>query len=398
MLLSGFILGLATASATLADEPESGTALPHPQKNTYSVESWWQGSRSPFSADIDRNGSVTLRVRHKNASEVKVHIGEWNVSTYPLHKTTADTWETILTGLPAGMHTYWFEIDGIRTIDVYNPVLKVGTQVYGSVIEIPATPLRPDQYHPETPSGADHIHTFYSEKLGQRRSFWVHTPPDYGEVPGKQYPVLYLRHGGGDHAHSWTDDGRAGIILDNLIAQKRAESMIIVMPECLTDGSWAGGSDGVGMQLLETELFSEIMPFMQKHYAVADDRLSTAIAGLSMGGGQAFLMGLRHPDRFAWIAEFSSGLLSAVEFDLNDRVPGIFEHSSEINHQLELLYLACGRDDPRYSGHLEFAEKLRSAGFVFTFHSMSGAHEWAVWRSELENILQQLFKKPLPSE
>ena len=298
-------------------------------ENTYSVASWWKGSRSPFSPEIHTDGSVTFRVRNQQAKSIKLQLGENKVETYALSKISPEVWETTVRDINSGIYSYWFEIDGVRTPDIHNPSIKIGTQIYGSVLEIPAEPARFDQYDPELPAGSDHIHYFYSEKLGGRRSFYVHTPPGYDETV-QAYPVLYLRHGGGDHAHSWLDDGKAGILLDNLVGNHSAVPMIIVMPECLTDGSWAGGSDIEGMQILENELLRVIMPTVRKHYRIATGKSSTAIAGLSMGGGQALLMGLKHPHQFGWIAAFSSGLLSAVEFNIEDRIPDLLEHANSI--------------------------------------------------------------------
>jgi len=363
------------------------------KKNTYSVRDWWNGSRIPFSPEIHKNGSVTFRLKTTGGKQVYLLIGDWQSERFTMNQTEHDLWELTVPNLLPGIYTYLFEVDGNHYPDLRNPSVKVGTEIYGSVLEIRGANDSKESWNPNGEYGIDHIHRFYSPSLKQFRNYIVHTPPGYNtSKKNTAYPVLYLRHGGGDHSHSWMDDGRAGIILDNLISSGTATPMIIVMPECLTDGSWAGGSDPEGIHLLEKELFEIIMPDVESVYQPLTGSAHTAIAGLSMGGGQSFLIGFNHPDRFGWIGEFSSGLLSAVEFDIEDRIPGFSQKIPDYNEALKLVYLACGKDDPRYFGHLEFERKLYSLGLHHQFHEQPGGHEWNVWRSELSNFLKLIFK------
>lgn len=360
-----------------------------PTTNTYTVKNWWKGDRSPFSPVVHEDSTVTFRVKAPHAHRIELLLGEWQTEHYDLAKGENNIWSVKTDPLAPGIYSYNFKIDGVITLDRHNPQSKIGTLVYGSVLEIPGNPARFDEFQ-VVPSGVDHIHSFYSTRLQCKRSFYVHTPPNYKEME-ESYPVLYLRHGGGDKASSWLQDGHAGIILDNLIAKEKAKSMIIVMPDSLTDGSWAGGSDPEGMAILEEELFQVIMPLIEKEYRVKTTPENTAIAGLSMGGGQAVLIGLKHPNQFNWIGEFSSGLMSAVEFNIESRIPGVLGRADTLNDSLDLIYLACGTEDPRYQGHVEFANLLSNRGFDITFHDMPGGHEWNVWRHELKNFLQRLF-------
>jgi enterochelin esterase family protein len=221
----------------------------------------------------------------------------------------------------------------------------------------------------------------------------VYTPPQYDRRPGERFPVLYLRHGGGDNESSWTQPaGRADVILENLLAEKKAVPMLVVMPNGLIDGTWASGSTKEGMEKLEYELTNEVMPLVEKTFRTKNDRLSRAIAGLSMGGGQAYVMGLRNIGRFAWIGEFSSGLLSDTGFDINERAPGVFSDSVKINKELRLLWIGCGKDDPRSPGHSKLADDLSQKGIHHVVYNVPGGHEWPVWRRELERFMQYLFK------
>lgn len=166
--------------------------------------------------------------------------------------------------------------------------------------------------------------------------------------------------------------------------------MIIVMTNGMTDGSWAGGSSPEGMALLEDELLTDVIPLVEKSFHVIKNKENRAIAGLSMGGGQAFIMGLKNLDKFSWIGEFSSGLLSDYEFDLEKRIPGI-SNAEVVNSHLKLLWISCGTLDPRYNGHLNLVESLKKRGIKNEFTKFIGGHEWKVWRHSLYEFLQKIF-------
>ena len=218
----------------------------------------------------------------------------------------------------------------------------------------------------------------------------VYVPAVYFEQPKRSFPVLYLRHGGGDHERSWWESAHADAILDHALAAG-AEPMLVVMTNGLTDGSWAGGSTPEGMALLEQELLSDVIPLVEKRYRVRKDRLSRAIAGLSMGGGQAFVIGLRNLDKFAWVGEFSAGLLSDTELDLGPY--GVPMDASAINGSLRLLWVSCGTEDERWEGHQAFSAKLDSLGIRHVFDSAPYAHQWQFWREQLYAFASRIFKK-----
>lgn len=163
--------------------------------------------------------------------------------------------------------------------------------------------------------------------------------------------------------------------------------MLIVM----TDGSWAGGSTEQALAALGEELLADVIPLIEKSYRVLPGRENRAISGLSMGGGQSFIIGLRNLDQFAWIGEFSAGLLAGVEFDLDKELPGILKDAS-LNQKLRLFWIGCGTDDPRFNGHLDLVEKLKSRGINHVFRTTPGGHEWKVWRHQLADVLPELFR------
>jgi enterochelin esterase-like enzyme len=169
--------------------------------------------------------------------------------------------------------------------------------------------------------------------------------------------------------------------------------MLIVMPNGDTDGSWAGGSSPEGIEMLSQELLSDIIPMIDRTYRVARGRENRAITGLSMGGGQAFTIGLKHLDLFAWVGEFSSGLVSDKDFRLEQHVPGFLDHPDDVNRKLKLLFLSCGTEDPRYPGQLDLADNLKLHNIRYVWYPSPGVHEWKVWRHALAEFAQKVFQE-----
>jgi enterochelin esterase family protein len=282
-------------------------------------------------------------------------------------------------------------MDGTRMLDMANPILKNGRAPDASVVEVPGTPPRFDQLQ-DVPHGTIHIHTYTSTPLKRIRKLYVYVPPQYDSEPGRKFPVLYLRHGSGDNEANWSEDGRAGVILENLLAQRKAVPMLIVMPNGDTDGTWAGGSSPEAMELLGKELMGDIIPLIEKKYRVRPGRENRAVTGLSMGGGQAFTIGLKHMESFAWVGQFSSGLVSDADFDLAKHLPGFLDDSAGVNRKLKLLFLSCGEGDPRYAGQLNLVDLLKKHNIRCQWFSTPGVHEWKVWRHSIAEFMQKAFQ------
>jgi enterochelin esterase-like enzyme len=359
--------------------------------NTYSVASWWAPAAPAFSPVVNQDHSITFRVRAKQATSVELLFGEWFVKPVDMVKDTSGTWSMTIAPVEPGIYCYVFSVDGIQTLDMNNPVVKTGTQVYQSIVQVPGTPARFDELR-DVPHGTLVNQRFYSMSLKKTRNVTIYLPHGYYTNPKRNYPLLVLRHGSGDDETSWTQKaGSADVILENLIAEHKAVPMIVVMPNGLTDGSWAGGSSPEAMRVLEEEMLHDILPMVESNYRIASGRNNRAIAGLSMGGGQAFVMGLRNLDKFAWIGEFSSGLLSDVHFKIDETLPNVMS-ANTMNSRLKLLWLACGTDDPRYPGQLILTNLLNRKGITNEFHETAGGHEWKVWRVELNGFMQKIFK------
>lgn len=356
----------------------------------FSTEGWWSPETQKYSPVVATDGHITFRTPAPNAREVKLVFGEWDIEPVDMHRNAEGDWETTVEPMAPGVYEYKFEIDGVKVLDYKNPAVKAGTEVYGSIVEVCASEPRFDQYV-HAGSEVDVI-SYISTPLAQRRKVYVYVPAVYYENPAVRLPVLYLRHGGGDDESSWVRSASADAIMDNLIAEGKAVPMIVVMTNGLTDGSWAGGSNVEGMRALEEELLQDVMPLIERRYRVLPGRKSRAIAGLSMGGGQAFVIGMRHLELFSAIGEFSSGLLSDSSWDYSAYGVASIDDAARVNAMLDLLWISCGTKDTRREGHKEFCQRLDSKGLSYVFHHGEYGHEWQFWREQLRDFAMSLFR------
>lgn len=383
------LLLLASVAAVLVH----GQETPQPRRNTYRSGGGASGAARLVSPEIHGDRKVTFRVRAPKATEVALQLGAVDPKPVPFSKGENGVWSITVGPLEPDIYTYTFLIDGARALDVANPNLKTGAAALdASVLEIPGSGGPRFDEVQNVPHGAIQIRSYFSTPMKKIRGVYIYTPPEYDTNPTRKFPVLYLRHGGGDTESNWSTDGRAGVILDNLLAQGKAKPMLIVMTNGMTDGSWAGGSSAQGMEMLSQELFADVIPLVERNYRVLGNRENRAITGLSMGGGQAFTIGLRRLDAFAWVGEFSSGLVSEVGFDVEKQVPGLLKDPEAVNRKLKLFWLSCGTEDPRFPGQLDLSDLFKKHGIRHEFHSTPGAHEWKVWRHLLAEFLPRLFQ------
>jgi len=298
-------------------------------KNTYHSSGGASAQQRLISPEVHPDGAITFRLRAPQASQVSLSFA----GAKPMTKDANGVWSATVGPVPPEIYQYNFVVDGVRILDPGNPHLKNGRALDASIVEVPGSPPRFDEVQ-NVPHGALQIRMYHSTPLKKTRQLYVYTPPQYDTEPGRRFPVLYLRHGSGDTEENWSDTGRAGVILDNLVAQRKAVPMIVVMPNGDTDGTWAGGSSPAGIEILGQELLTDIIPMIDKTYRVSPGRENRAITGLSMGGGQAFTIGLKHLDQFAWVGEFSSGLVSDTDFRLDQHLPGFLDRPDDVNRKL----------------------------------------------------------------
>jgi enterochelin esterase-like enzyme len=250
------------------------------------------------------------------------------------------------------------------------------------------------------PHGTVRAQAYKSKSLGTDRKVIVYTPPGY-EKSSDRYPVLYLLHGGGGSIEtSWTDHGKAHVILDNLIADGKLKPLIVVMPYgyAFARASGAGRADAAENKQqrkgFERDLIEDVIPMVDATFRVHGDREHRAIAGLSLGGGQSLAIGLSRTDLFSRVAGFSS----AIGAGNNPETGGVdFEKvladSALINSRLKLLWVGCGTEDTLFESNAAFADLLSKHKIEHTFRVTGGAHNYAVWQRYLNEVAPLLFQE-----
>lgn len=376
--VSAALLCAALPCALLAQAP-----APQRPVNTYRYPRTDPNGLQRF-PQIHPDQTVTFRLTAPNAREVSLLLS----GVHPMTRDGMGNWSVTIGPLVPEIYEYSFVVDGAKVLDAPHRDVKMG-DFAASLIDIPASPPRFDQVR-NVPHGALNLLQYMSSPFNKVRNLYVYLPPQYDAEPKRKFPVLYLRHGNGDYETAWPFQGQAGVILENLIAEGKAVPMVIVMPYGESNATGGGTPDGI--DALYRELRDDIMPLVEGRFRVLKGRDSRAIAGLSMGGGQAFTMGLKHLDQFAWIGEFSSGLLSDVDFRIETYLPEFASDAQRVNSQLRLLFLSCGTEDPRYAGHLDLVGALTQRNIRHVWYSTAGAHEFKVWRHSLNDFLPRLFQ------
>src|SRR5579885_333500 len=227
------------------------------------------------SPEVKPDRTVIFRLSAPKAAAVQVR-GEWG-APQAMTKDDNGVWTVTVGPLEPDQYSYTFNVDGATVVDPRNTRLKIGRGSMSNLVEVPGNAV---QDLKAVPHGTLHTHHYESQALnGKSRRLTIYTPPGYETAGTQRYPVLYLLHGAGDDDRGWTDVGLAHRILDNLLAEKKAVPMLVVMP----DGH-AATSGGNNTQAFEAGLLKEIIPLVEKTYRVKPEATSRAIVGLSMGG------------------------------------------------------------------------------------------------------------------
>jgi len=342
---------------------------------------------------VNSEGRVRAQIKAPGATKVQLDI---SAVKYDLKKDTAGVWTGESAPQDEGFHYYQLWIDGAAVPDP-GSLYFYGASRWGSGIEIPAKDQ--DFYAMKNvPHGQVREIPYFSKSNNSMRRCFVYTPPGYDGDSNKRYPVLYLQHGGGEDETGWASQGRANLIMDNLIAEGKTVPFIIVMD----NGTWRmqgpprgerpagewppkGWADGFTKTLLE-----EIIPMIDTNFRTLANQQNRAMAGLSMGGMQTRVITLANPDVFSHVGMFSGGSISVEDVD---KAPGFKEKN-------KLVFISYGSrelDNPRRENSgdpKENTEKLKQAGMNTHFYvSPQTAHEWQSWRRSLDQFAPLLFKK-----
>jgi len=257
------------------------------------------------------------------------------------------------------------------------------------MFEIPGSPPLVTE-HQQVPHGTLHHHTYKSTVTSGDRKLVVYTPPGYEADSDRTYPVVYLLHGFGDDQTAWTEVGRAHYIADNLIASKKIQPLVIVMPyghpEPLPYGQRDPEYGPKNDDAMERDILQNVKQLVAKTYRVSEKPNQSAIVGLSMGGGHSLRIGLRNPEHFSWIGAFSAAAPAATT------VESTFPELASGKAEFKKIWIACGEDDFLLERNQSFTAKLTELGVTHEYLETEGSHNWDVWRDYLPQFLQLIFK------
>lgn len=302
-----------------------------------------------------------------------------------MEKDENGLWSITLGPAEPDIYEYNFVVDGLQIADPSNSWLKVWLGMAKSLVEVPGDE---QMFYKEqqVPHGTMHVHRYRSKSLGVTRGLYVYTPPGYETNRQTKYPVLYLLHGLGDTEDAWTVVGRANVIADNMLAKKKAGPLVIVMPYGHTPSAPPDMRSLGNYEAFERDVIKDVIPYVQKHYRVSGEQKDRAIAGLSMGGGQALTLGLGNLELFGWIGAYSSAVPQGQKLDK------LLAEPNSINDKLELLWIGCGRNDFLFQANQKFFERLNAEKIKHVAHITDGAHEWRIWRRYLNEFVPLLFR------
>jgi enterochelin esterase-like enzyme len=388
MLKSCFLLAaLATASPVFAQQAHVNIDW-NPQKNTQNLTPYGANLISP---EVKDDRTVTFRLKAPDAKSVALTggpillaIGKGN-TPIPFDKGADGVWTLSVGPLKPNLYIYKLLVDGVAVVDPNNTLTGFSDQPgYSTVVVHGDGPAYYDAKN--VPHGAVTRHVYHSSVLNGEREIYVYTPPGYDR--SRRYPVLYLLGGSGELASTWNIDGRAGFIADNVIAEGKALPMIIAMPNNQVVHRSDPRHTELTFPLFEKELRQEIVPLVDKNYSTRADRHGRALAGLSMGGRHAQLVGFKALDLFA-----SFGILSAGDPESEKSTPE-FLNDPKTNGRVDYLFVGLGtHEDQPTNRSVVFHQILEKHGIVHDYYiGGDGGHDWGTWRAHLVYMLPKLWR------
>lgn len=377
--------------------------------SSFAVPAWAQPperARPPefSSPEVSADRKVTFRVYAPKAQAVRLASGDMPGvgPAAELKRGDNGVWETTVGPAPAGAYRYHFQVDGLAVMDPRNPATSESNATSWSLVLVPGSDAFDTK---DVPHGAIAEVLYPSAVLERTRRLHVYTPPGYEKGQG-EYPVFYLLHGAGDSDDSWGSVGRAGAILDNLIATGKARPMIVVMPagHQPRPAGGAGGGGGGGnafmrqMDGFTQEFARDIRPYVEKNYRVKPGRANRAIAGLSMGGAQTLNVAFDALGDYGYVGVYSSGIFGIVagpggtaSTQWEDAHASTLDDAG-LKDGLKLLWFACGKDDFLVKTSEATVAMFQKHKFAVTARDSDGGHTWLNWRDYLAEFAPMLFQ------
>lgn len=353
------------------------------------------------SPEVHADKRVTFRIYAPKANEVTVG-GDWIPQGLgrggKLTQDERGVWSITVGPLPPDFYSYSIIVDGVRTLDPKNAVIKQGTTSVDNMVFVPGNEAAYQDLQ-AVPHGEVRKVWYQSSTMNEQRRLHVYTPPGYDTSKAK-YPVFYLLHGGGDEDSGWSTIGRAGFILDNLIAAKKAKPMIVVMPNgslprpnFVPGAPPNPGANAAFQERFASELLKDVVPFVEKTFRVQTGSANRALAGLSMGGGQTMRTVALHPDQFSYVGVWSAGVAVATTADFEQRSATFLKSADQVNKGIKLFEVSCGdKDTLAFAGSKNLDEILKKNNIKHEMHISGGGHTWINWRQYLNAFTQKLFR------
>jgi len=370
--------------------------------------------------EVNSQGRVRATLRAPNAQTVLLDIGGVR---YPMTKGDDGVWMGVSNAQDEGFHYYQLNVDGVSVPDP-GALMFYGASRWGSGVEVPAHDR--DFYAMKDVPHGQLREVHFPSKVGKGvLQCYVYTPPDY-EKGSKRYPVLYLQHGAGEDEHGWGEQGHAGLIMDNLIAEGKAKPFIIVIGNSYIPGTapagrggpggpgrgpapggtpgaaapagapgapggpgrgGPGGPGGRGFVMTNTPfehvLLEEMIPYIDANFRTLADQPHRAMAGLSMGGAITHGITLAHLDKFSYIGMFSGGSIAPAEI----------KDMADFKKKVKLVFVGYGGRENGATAKTNIEELKKDGVNAVYYESPLTAHEWLSWRRDLHEFAPLLFQK-----
>ncbi len=387
---AAFVLSLVCACVAVFGQQPPAASPPHANPN--------ETLRSP---EVGSNGHVTFRLYAPDARQVKLQAEGMEATPgispqeltkatggFPMTRAENGVWSIDFGPVQPGVYRYTFAVDGVQTTDPRNPVSSETLTSVRSMYEVPGAAF--EEYRSGVPHGSISTVWYDSKAVGGLRRMHIYTPPGY-ERDSRSYPVLYLLHGGGDSDDSWPTVGRAGAILDNMLAAHQAVPMIVVMPagHVSRDFQLRSGLNSMGHDKFNDDMTGSIIPYVDRTYRTIADRDHRALAGLSMGGLQVLTLSLTNSDLFSYIGVFSSGWFDSTREQEEKTDLAQYKTSGR---PFKLYWVGAGQYDIARANSGATVELLKKYGITPVTHDSAGFHAWNNWRDYLHIFTPQLFR------